>query len=121
MTAALSQCPSTVSERLERQGVLTLEASIPEGMTIDEWRRRRTRDARRRPHRGRSRRSTADRHLAALPEATCDHLHDTTSRYDRSAKVLTFLLVCYVCGTERVVERLPYEPRFEQHPSRLAA
>jgi hypothetical protein len=29
--------------------------------------------------------------------------------------VLTFLLVCYVCGTERVVERLPYEPRFEQH------
>jgi len=113
--------PYSVSQRLERQGVLVLEASVPEGMTIDEWRRRRTAAELRRPKRGHSRRSTKGRHLTALPEATCDHLHDTTSRYDHDAKVLTFLLVCYVCGTEKVVERLPYEPRFEQHPERFAA
>jgi hypothetical protein len=35
--------------------------------------------------------------------------------------VLTFLLVCHVCGTEKVIERLPYEPRFEQQPARFAA
>jgi hypothetical protein len=113
--------PFTVSERLERQGMLVLEASIPEGMTIDEWRRRRARAAPRRAHRRRARNSSRPRHLAAVPEGTCDHLHDTTSRYDHSAKVLTFLLVCHVCGTEKVIEQLPYEPRFEQHPSRLAA
>jgi hypothetical protein len=112
---------STVSERVERQGVLVLEASIPEGMTIDEWRRRRASAARRRSQRRSSRRSSEARHLAAVPEAACDHLHDTTSRYDHSAKVLTFLLVCHDCGTERVIERLPYEPGFEQQPLRLAA
>ena len=41
----------------------------------------------------------------------CDHLHDSTSRYDAAAKVLTFLLVCPACGIERVVETLAYEPR----------
>ena len=43
--------------------------------------------------------------------AMCDHLHDTTSRYDTAAKVLTFLLVCRICNVERVVETLEYEPR----------
>jgi hypothetical protein len=48
------------------------------------------------------------------PQAqTCDHLHDTTSRYDHARKHLTFLLVCEACGTEKVVVTLPYEPRFE--------
>ena len=42
----------------------------------------------------------------------CDHLYDTTSRYDTATKVLTFLLVCPVCGTEDVVETLEYAPNF---------
>jgi hypothetical protein len=41
----------------------------------------------------------------------CEHLHDSTSRYDAAAKVMTFLLVCRTCGIERVVETLEYEPR----------
>jgi hypothetical protein len=40
----------------------------------------------------------------------CEHLHDSTSRYDAAEKVLTFLLVCRTCDTERVVETLEYEP-----------
>jgi hypothetical protein len=40
----------------------------------------------------------------------CEHLHDSTSRYDTAEKVLTFLLVCRTCGIERVVETLEYEP-----------
>jgi hypothetical protein len=43
----------------------------------------------------------------------CDHFHESTSRYDHAAKVLTLLLVCPVCGTERVIETLEYEPRFK--------
>jgi hypothetical protein len=41
----------------------------------------------------------------------CDHLQDSTSRYDAAEKVLTFLLVCQICGIERVVETVEYEPR----------
>ena len=41
----------------------------------------------------------------------CDHLHDSTSRYDAAEKLMTFLLVCPTCGIERVVETLAYEPR----------
>ncbi|HEX6460339.1 MAG TPA: hypothetical protein VF032_15565 [Thermoleophilaceae bacterium] len=41
----------------------------------------------------------------------CDHLHDTTSRYDAAEKLLTFLRVCRTCGIEQVVETLEYEPR----------
>jgi hypothetical protein len=41
----------------------------------------------------------------------CDHLHDTTSRYDAPEKLLTFLRVCPTCGIEQVVETLEYEPR----------
>ena len=41
----------------------------------------------------------------------CDHLHDSTSRYDAAEKVMTLLLVCPTCGIERVVETLEYEPR----------
>jgi hypothetical protein len=41
----------------------------------------------------------------------CGHIHDTTTRYDRAERLLTFLLVCPVCGTEKVVETLDYEPR----------
>jgi hypothetical protein len=41
----------------------------------------------------------------------CDHLHDSTSRYNAAEKVLTFLLVCRACGIERVVDSVEYEPR----------
>jgi hypothetical protein len=46
----------------------------------------------------------------------CDHLHDTTSRYDAAEKVMTFLLVCRTCGIERVVETLDYDPRPVRRP-----
>ena len=55
--------------------------------------------------------------LAAAPGASrlmCDHLHETTSRYDLAQKLLTFLLRCPVCGTERVIESLRYEPDFRR-------
>jgi hypothetical protein len=41
----------------------------------------------------------------------CDHLHDTTSRYDVAEKLLTFIRVCRTCSIEQVVETLEYEPR----------
>jgi len=47
---------------------------------------------------------------------TCQHLHDTTSRYDPVERLLTFLLVCPVCGTERAMRTVRYEPRFEPDP-----
>jgi hypothetical protein len=40
----------------------------------------------------------------------CDHLHETTSRYDHGEKLMALLLVCPVCGTERIIHRLRYEP-----------
>jgi hypothetical protein len=43
----------------------------------------------------------------------CDHLFDTTSRYDSERRLLTFLLFCPTCGTETVVETLRYEPAFD--------
>jgi hypothetical protein len=93
-------------------------------MTISEWRRLRPRAERGRRRRRRDRTPAAERHLAAVPELTCEHLHDTTSRYDRDEKLLTFLLVCGVCETEKVIETISYEPRFEQleqGPARRAA
>lgn len=45
--------------------------------------------------------------------AECDHLYETTSRYDRDAKRLDFFLFCPVCRTGRLIESLDYEPRFE--------
>jgi hypothetical protein len=42
----------------------------------------------------------------------CPHLLDTTSRYDAAKKLLTFVRFCPVCGTETVLETLPYEPNF---------
>jgi hypothetical protein len=49
--------------------------------------------------------------------AMCDHLHDTTTRYDPIEEVLTFLLICPVCRTERVLERRHYAPRFQPTPT----
>jgi hypothetical protein len=45
----------------------------------------------------------------------CGHIHDTTSRYDHAQKRLDFMLVCPVCGTEKVIETVDYEPHFEPH------
>jgi hypothetical protein len=42
----------------------------------------------------------------------CEHLYETTSRYDAVTKLLTFLLVCPVCRIEQTVETLEYVPRF---------
>jgi hypothetical protein len=42
----------------------------------------------------------------------CEHLHDTTTRYDQLRHILTFVLVCPECRTERVVETLEYSPRY---------
>ena len=47
--------------------------------------------------------------------AMCDHLFDTTSRYDRERRLLTFVLFCPTCETETVVETLRYAPAFRQH------
>ena len=47
----------------------------------------------------------------------CDHLHDTTTRYDPIEEVLTFLLICPVCRTERVLEKRHYAPRFQRTPT----
>ncbi len=51
---------------------------------------------------------------AAPSAGTCDHLFDSSSRYDRDRKLLTLLLVCPSCSTERIVAVLPYEPVFRQ-------
>ena len=48
---------------------------------------------------------------------SCHHFHESTSRYDRDQKLLSFLLVCRICGTEKLVHRQPYEPRFKPHPA----
>jgi hypothetical protein len=84
-----------VAEQLERQSVVLVDCTIPAELTIEQWRRQR------RPRPARA--------------AGCDHLHDSTSRYDHDTKRLTFLLVCPVCGTEKVVDSIPYEPRFTPH------
>jgi hypothetical protein len=52
---------------------------------------------------------------STIPPPSCDHLHESTSRYDRAAKLLTFLLVCPICQTKKVIETLQYEPRFHPH------
>ena len=105
----------SVSQELERQGVVHMECSIPPEMTIEDWRR--LRSERRRSARSRSSRlRAAARRVVPLRPVPCDHLHDQTSRYDSVKKQLSFLLVCNVCGTEKLVETVPYEPRFQPHP-----
>jgi hypothetical protein len=44
----------------------------------------------------------------------CDHLHDTTTRYDPVEKVLTFVLICPVCRTEKVLDAQHSERRFQR-------
>jgi len=99
----MSQLPHTpmrpdlaTAERVVRQSVVLVESTFPAAATVADLR--------------------AHRRAKAARSATageCGHFHDTTTRYDHAAKVLTFLLVCPTCGTERVVETMDYEPHFE--------
>lgn len=61
---------------------------------------------------------TIAQRVVSLPATPCDHLHDTTTRYDHAQRLLTFLLVCPICGTEKIVEAQHYEPCFQ--PSRAS-
>jgi ribosomal protein L44E len=81
-------------------------------MTIERWRRlrRSTAPTQRDPW---SRLLAAARRVARHGERRCDHLHDTVSRYDHTAKRLELLLTCSVCETEKLIHSLAYEPRFE--------
>ena len=107
--------PPSISEQLVRQSVVPMESTVPPDMTLAQWRRLRSSRPRTK------RRSSADRSAAVLPATSCGHVHDSTTRYDHDEKVLTFLLVCPICGTEKVMETQHYEPRFEPRPgSQLA-
>jgi hypothetical protein len=86
---------SPISAQLVGQSVVPMDSTIPPGMTIAQWRRQRRSGAR----------------------PPCDHLHHSTTRYDREQRLLTFLLVCQVCGTEKVMQTQHYEPRFEPGPA----
>jgi hypothetical protein len=52
--------------------------------------------------------------LKPLPACRHDAFHSATSRYDRRAGVLRFVLMCDGCGSEvREVGRIQYRPRFD--------
>jgi hypothetical protein len=105
----------SIAQHLERQSVVPIESTIPSDMTVEQWRRRRS--ARPQPARRRSARVlAAARRVVPLRPVPCDHLHDTTTRYDHNRKLLQFLLVCPVCRTEKLVQTLPYQPRFKPNP-----
>jgi hypothetical protein len=106
---------NSVSRELERQGVVHMECTIPSEMTIDDWRRERSERRRSASRRSSRLHRAAARRVVPLRPVPCDHLHDQTSRYDPVQKQLSFLLVCSVCGTEKLVQTVPYEPRFQPH------
>jgi hypothetical protein len=108
--------PSSISQHLERQSLVVMESTIPAAMTVDQWRRLRS-ARRRRPRRRPANALAAARRVVPLRPKPCDHLHETTTRYDHHQKLLHFLLVCPSCHTEKVVESVPYEPRFEPAPT----
>jgi hypothetical protein len=96
---------ASLQEQIERQSVVSVESTISGEMTVEQWRASRPRRRRSAPHPGGQR-------VVPLRPVICDHLCDTTTRYDRAAKRLTFLLVCSTCGSAEVIETLHYEPRF---------
>jgi hypothetical protein len=65
---------TAISERLERDAVQVIECTLPVGMTLDEWRRRRPRVRHRRRQRPlrQTRTPVAARHLAAVPDSPSD-------------------------------------------------
>ena len=105
-----------ITSELERQSVVAMECTIPGEMTVEQWRQ--LRSQRRRATPGRSARlRDAARKVVPLRPAPCDHLHESTTRYDHERKQLSFLLVCPSCRTEKLVQTIPYEPRYEPHPA----
>jgi hypothetical protein len=108
---------SEISPHLQRS-VVTIESTIPPDMTIAEWRRlcasRRSTKPRRRllARTGRSKVVPLWPSTAEQPDS-CEHLHETTTRYDHERGLLTFLVACRTCGTEKVVETQRYEPHYE--------
>jgi hypothetical protein len=108
---------SDIHAHLQRS-VVTIESTIPPDMTIAEWREllatRRPAKRRRRPL-GLGRRAKVTELRPATPEQprSCEHLHETTTRYDHERKLLTFLAVCRTCRTETILETQPYEPRYK--------
>jgi hypothetical protein len=56
--------------------------------------------------------------LTSLPACGHQGFHSATSRYDRRAGVLRFLLVCDRCGAQlQEVARMRYRPRFAGNDS----
>jgi hypothetical protein len=107
---------SSISEQLIRRSFVPMQSTIPPDMTVAEWRRRRSSAPRpKRRHRPRS--AVVASGPVTVQAAPCDHLHDCTTRYDPARSLLTFLLVCPVCGTERVIETQHYEPRYQPSPA----
>jgi hypothetical protein len=100
------------ADTVAARAVDVVESTIPADMTIRERRARRS-TAATPVHRRSSRAVAALWRLVSRRKVRCDHLHDTTTRYDRAAKRLDFLLVCAACKTERLIQSLEYEPRFE--------
>ena len=109
-----SASPRRDSGRMEPDARLmhVVECTIPADMSIREWRGRHS-PASTPPRARLSRVAAAVRHLVPPRTPRCDHVRDTTTRYDHAAKRLDFLLVCPVCGTEKLIQSVPYEPRFE--------
>jgi hypothetical protein len=86
---------SRIHAHLESQSVRLVESTIPGDMTVAEYR--------------------THRRLRPASAHECGHLHDTTTRYDHEQRLLHFLLICPTCGTEKLIETQPYEPRFTPH------
>jgi hypothetical protein len=107
---------TAISQEIERRSVDTVECTIPTGMTIEQWRRQRP-SLRRPERRHKAQLLPSARRVVSLRPEPCDHIHESTSRYDHTRKLLTFLLVCPVCRTEKIVESQHYVPRFEPHPA----
>jgi hypothetical protein len=56
--------------------------------------------------------TSGNQYAQSAGDLMCEHFHESASRYDAIAKLLTLLLVCPECGIERVIDTIPYEPKF---------
>lgn len=94
-----------------------MESSIPPGMTCDAWRRWSS-PRLERPRLPGTRLLARGLRILSVGARSCHHFHESTTRYDHDQKLLSFLLVCRVCGTEKLVHSQPYDPHFEPHRAR---
>ncbi len=98
----------TVAQQPQHQSVAPIESSIPLGMTCDAWPRWRSPRLRRRQLPRAALSCWATRPAArrwTLPPLPREH-HSLRPR----PEVLSFLVVCRVCGIEKLVHRQAYEP-----------